>query len=127
MINNRRALMAGLMGFGLGACGNVDGSRADVPNVPEITWPLKDFVPSALGCCVMLHQLDDPQYRQLLLSNFNQITPEFEMKMEVICQADGVMDFTRPDQIASFARDNNLRLHGTTLNWYAESLPIFKV
>jgi endo-1,4-beta-xylanase len=126
MMTYRRAFIGGFMGLGLGACGKVGGSKANVQSLPEITWPLKDFVPSAVGCCVMLHQLKDPQYKQLLLENFNQITPEFEMKMEVICQANGLMDFTRPDQIAGFARDNGLRLHGTTINWYAEDPPYFQ-
>ena len=48
------------------------------------------------------------------------------MKMERIVRDDGSFDFSAADAIAGYARDNHLRLYGTTLVWYAQRPPAFE-
>jgi endo-1,4-beta-xylanase len=74
----------------------------------------------------MSSQLTDPAYARLLLAQVSQLTPEWEMKMEYILQADGSLRFDAPDRIAAFARDRGLRLFGHALIWYAQDHPWFK-
>jgi endo-1,4-beta-xylanase len=88
--------------------------------------PLKSVAPSAVGCCVMTGQLNDPAFAALLTRHFSQITPEWEMKMEYILKEDGSFRFDAPDAIAAFARAHRMRLYATTLIWYAQKPAAFQ-
>jgi endo-1,4-beta-xylanase len=68
----------------------------------------------------MTGQLDEPAYVSALTSNFSQLTPEWEMKMEAILKDDGGFDYTRPDRLMDFAEQHGMRLHAHTLIWYAQ-------
>jgi endo-1,4-beta-xylanase len=70
--------------------------------------------------------LQDPAFVALLLKNFNQITPEWEMKMERVLADDGTFRFDAADLIAGFCRSHGLALHGTTLVWYAQAPDAFQ-
>ena len=70
-------------------------------------------------------RLADPAYAALIVRNFSQLTPEWEMKMEYIVRDDGVLQFDAPDRIAAFTRAHGLRLFGHTLVWYAEAPAAF--
>jgi endo-1,4-beta-xylanase len=87
---------------------------------------LRQIAPFPVGACAMTGQFQDPAFVSTLVSNFSQITPEWEMKMEAILKDDGTFDFNRPDQIADFAAQHGLRLHGHTLVWYAQEMPAFR-
>lgn len=63
---------------------------------------------------------------RLLVANFSQLTPEWEMKMEAILRDDGGFDYSRPDAIADFAAQQGLRLHGHTLIWHAQQPAAFE-
>ena len=118
MTINRRLILAAPVA--LAACGS-----AEPPPPPPTIAPLKSTAPFPVGLSAMTGQFDDPQWVDLVRTHFNQLTPEWEMKMERIMTADGGYDFSAADRIAAFARDNGLRLYGTTLIWYAQDHPHF--
>jgi endo-1,4-beta-xylanase len=118
---SRRALLGALPALALAACG-----RRDVAAPAPALRPLKETAPFPVGTSLMTGELKDPQFVELLRRNFSQVTPEWEMKMERILRADGSLDFSAADQIADFCRGAGLKLHGTTLVWYAQDPPAFE-
>lgn len=121
MSPSRRALLGAVPALALVACG-----RRDVAAPVATLLPLKDAAPFPVGTCLMTGELKDPQFTGLVRRNFTQVTPEWEMKMERILGADGAVDFSAADQIADFCRGAGLRMHGTTLVWYAQDPPAFE-
>jgi len=76
-----------------------------------------------VGVAVNADGLLDPAYAQTVAAEFNQLTPENEMKWEAIEPEPGVFDFTRADAIVSFARDNGMTVRGHTLVWHSQLAP----
>ena len=118
---SRRALIAAAPALALADCGHRDVAQPLPP-----ARPLKATARFPVGTSLMTGELQEPQFVGLVRSNFSQITPEWEMKMERILGADGSLHFEAADQIAGFCRDNGLRLHGTTLVWYSQDPPAFE-
>ncbi|MNS77857.1 Endo-1,4-beta-xylanase B [compost metagenome] len=118
---SRRAFLAAPVA--LAACGS--GEAAVGPSDAPVR-SLKSLAPFPVGAACMTGQLSDPAWVQLVSDHFSQLTPEWEMKMEYILQADGSLRFDAPDRIAAFARDRGLRLFGHALIWYAQDHPWFK-
>lgn len=58
-----------------------------------------------------------PGVKKHLLHNFNSITAETAMKMNVVNPEDGVWVFTRAQNLYNFVRQNGLQMHGHTLVW----------
>lgn len=101
-------------------------SAFDEGSTPQTPIPaLKDIAPFPIGTCAMTGQLDDPAWSRLALTHFNQITPEWEMKMEYILTPDGYR-FDAPDRIADFCRAHGMHMHGTTLVWYSQGEKAFR-
>jgi len=119
--NTRRSVLkAAGAALLLSACGRRDAGAAP-PNAA-----LKDVAPFPVGACVITSKLRDPAYADLLLRQFSQVTPEWEMKMERILADDGSFRFDAADAIAAFAKAHGLRLHGTTLAWHAQKPAAFE-
>jgi len=110
----RRAMIGSSLA--LAACGE---RAAGQPSASGPLPPLKT-APFPVGACVMTGQLADPAFTGLLISQFGQVTPEWEMKMEAVLRDDGGFDFARADAIAAFCAAHDLRLHGHTLIWYSQ-------
>src|SRR5208282_6032474 len=75
-----------------------------------------------LGAASGTSHLDDKQYVEVLVRNFTQITPEWEMKWGPIHPKPDVWDFKRCDRLVEFAAENQLKIKGHCLLWH-ESLP----
>lgn len=116
----RRAFLASTLA--LAACDR----NAAAQSAPRAVPPLKSLAAFPVGTCAMTGQFDDPQWVDLATRHFSQLTPEWEMKMEYILGDDGRRRWDAPDRIAAFARDHQMRLHATTLIWYAQDHPWFK-
>lgn len=97
------------------------------PASRDAVTPLKTLAPFPMGVAAMAGHLDDPAWVSLARRQFNQITPEWEMKMEYMLP-DGPHDirFDRPDRLADFARDNGMGLHGHALIWYSQGEETFR-
>ncbi|GGY48811.1 beta-xylanase [Parvularcula lutaonensis] len=63
-------------------------------------------------------QLDDANYRALILRECETIVAENEHKMYVIQPDPGPMNFAPSDALADFARTNGLKMRGHTLVWH---------
>lgn len=116
---SRRAVLTSALA--LSACGP-SGAKSQPANLP----PLKSVAPFRVGTCVQALHLADPALAALLAREVNQLTPEWEMKMEYIVQPDGSFRFDAPDRIAAFARAHGMGLLGHTLVWYAQAPPAFE-
>lgn len=110
---SRRSILAAALAS---ACGS-SPLRGEQPDNKGLA-PLKTIAGGPLGCCVSTSLLRDSAYSGLLTENFSQVTPEWEMKMNVIMRPDGRLSFEAADAIAAFASQNAMRLHATTLVWY---------
>lgn len=115
MLTRRAALTAPLA---LAAC-------AAAPSLPATSRPLKDLAPFPTGVCGMTGQFADAGWREVVTREFDQFTPEWEMKMEAILRPDRSLAFARADACADFARDHALRLHGHALVWYSQGAEAF--
>lgn len=118
---HRRHVLAAAPAALLAGC---KGQAAAGP--PLSVPPLRQVAPFPIGACVYLAELQDPNLVQTLTTNFSQVTPEWEMKMEAILKDDGGFDFTKPDAIVEFAAQHGMRVHGHTLVWYAQAMPAFE-
>ena len=58
------------------------------------------------------------QHTQALVADFNSLTSEYEMKMNVMYPSEGNYDFSAADAIVSFAQENNMFVHGHALIWH---------
>jgi len=56
-------------------------------------------------------------YRNVILSEFNSLTPENASKIQHLQPKEGVFDFSEFDSIVDFAIKNHKRVHGTALIW----------
>ncbi len=74
-----------------------------------------------LGTAIMSHYLNDQKFVNVLTNNFNFITPENEMKWEIIHPANGRYDFSGADKIVNFAQKNGMALRGHTLVWHYQN------
>lgn len=72
-----------------------------------------------VGVAVDVYRLqNNPQYRDIVIHQFNSITGENAFKFPYVEPGPGQYDWTETDYIADFARQYGMRLHGHTLVWH---------
>lgn len=59
--------------------------------------------------------LDLAREHEILINEFNSITPEMALKMHNMCLTPDEIDFSEADAMMDFAEANNLRVHGHVL------------
>lgn len=107
----------------LAAC-NPFAAQASDPPAPEAA-PLKSILPCPFGATAMSGQLTDSIFVDQMLKHVDQVTPEWELKMERTLGADFAYDFSAADRVVDWAHGHGLRVHGHTLIWYAQGGEIF--
>ena len=131
----RRAVLAGALA--LAGCRRADAvagawraTSLEAPTAaPAEAAPvpaLRDLAPFPIGTEVITADLDTPGLAPLAARQFSQITPGYELKMEVVLRPDFTLDFARADRIADWARANGQRFHATTLIWFEEDVEAFR-
>jgi endo-1,4-beta-xylanase len=70
------------------------------------------------GAAVRLSALRrDTGYRDTFLREFDALTPENEMKMQMLQPRRGSFDFAAADALVTFAKEHRKRVHGHALVW----------
>lgn len=59
----------------------------------------------------------DPRYRDTFVREFDALTPENEMKMQMLQPRRGTFDFRAADDLVAFAKEHNKRVRGHALVW----------
>ncbi|SEQ05071.1 endo-1,4-beta-xylanase [Hyunsoonleella jejuensis] len=104
----------------------VEGPNGDVSTsqVVSITGQaaadpaLKDAADKfSIGMAVKSNRLDG-SHGEILTREFNNLTAEFEMKMNIMYPSQGNYDFTAADAIVDYGIANNMDIHGHTLIWH---------
>ena len=72
------------------------------------------------GAAVAAHRLSDSAYTTILNREFNQVTPENEMKIDATEPNQNQFTFGPADQIVSHALARNMRVKGHTLAWHSQ-------
>ncbi|MBU2061468.1 MAG: endo-1,4-beta-xylanase [Bacteroidetes bacterium] len=85
--------------------------------VAEPDIALKDAANFNVGMIVNSNNLSGKK-SDIILREFDNITSEYEMKMDKMYPSKGTYDFTAVDKIVKYAVDNNLNLHGHALIWH---------
>ncbi len=111
------------------SCKKSPVSTIPVPISPIVIPPVvsnKKLIEVAnfkIGAAVKVASLQsDAEFANTVKSEFNQITAEYEMKMNFIWTADNTYDFSKVDYLVDFAQQNSKSVHGHTLLWY-QSFP----
>jgi len=117
------ALALAACGRGTGKASADPGGKARPKGPPPL---LRDLAPFRIGAAIISDQFERPGFQAAASTQFSQITPDFEMKMEYILQKDGSFRFDGGDRVANFCKANNQALHGHNLIWYTDSPPAFQ-
>ncbi|GIH10031.1 beta-xylanase [Rhizocola hellebori] len=72
------------------------------------------------GTAVAANKLSQTAYTNIISAEFNQVTPENEMKQDATEPNQNSFSFGAADQIVSFARARNMRVKGHTLAWHGQ-------
>ncbi|WP_299129099.1 endo-1,4-beta-xylanase [uncultured Winogradskyella sp.] len=105
-----------------GPNGNVEISDTVIVDDGVVVTPpvanLKDATNSfSIGMAVQASRLTD-EHDEILKSDFNNLTAEFEMKMNIMYPSQGTYDFTAADAIVNYGVANDMDIHGHTLIWH---------
>lgn len=83
--------------------------------------PLKDithrYVGSAVGAAYLA---SEPDYRAVLTREFDNVTPENEMKWGVVEPVRGQYDWSGADAIVRYAQQHHKTVRGHTLVWHSQ-------
>ncbi len=102
--------------FPLSLC--VAQSKSTVDSTKGLKDYYVDFFPVGVAVSPMALRSAESQ---LILREFNSITPENAMKMGPIHPKENEYNFKAADSIADFAVHNNIRLRGHTLCWHNQT------
>jgi endo-1,4-beta-xylanase len=108
--------------FSFWSCSNGDELMETETDIPEVgnTESLKAAATTfAVGNIIKTSSITGGgRYIELINSEFNSLTSEYEMKMKVMFPSQGRYDFSAADAIVGFAQANNMYVHGHTLIWH---------
>lgn len=90
---------------------SITGEAAVAPALKDATNTF------SVGMAVKSNLLDG-EHGDILVREFNNLTAEFEMKMNIMYPTEGTYDFTAADAIVNYGIDNNMDIHGHTLIWH---------
>ncbi|GLS91740.1 hypothetical protein GCM10007916_28100 [Psychromonas marina] len=74
-----------------------------------------------IGAALETAHLQDPLFKQTLIREFSQITPENEMKFMYLQPEQNRFDFSKGDQLVDFAVENDMTVKGHALVWHIQN------
>jgi endo-1,4-beta-xylanase len=96
---------------GLSAAGSVP---------PDSLRALAADIGLRVGTAVNPFDLDTPAYRQITADQFSTVTPENEMKWQVVEPTRGTYDWSGGDRLVQFAHEHGQLVRGHTLLWHSQ-------
>lgn len=87
---------------------------------PVLSPKSLSFKSKYLGVAVNSKFTTDLNYKNIVIHNFNSITPENALKMDSIFKNKNALNYNQADVIINQAINNNLRVHGHTLVWHRQ-------
>ncbi|ANQ52235.1 endo-1,4-beta-xylanase [Flammeovirga sp. MY04] len=85
----------------------------------EPDTPLKDVATTfRVGMATIVDRLNGT-HDEIYKREYNQISAEWEMKMNIMYPEEGRYDFTLADQLVEYAQKNGMEVHGHALIWHA--------
>lgn len=101
------------------AAGASSSGDSPLPFTGAVAWPLRE-TGHLVGVALAAHRLRTPEYAHVAATQFNYVTPENEMKWDVIERTPGTFNFRDADTIVEFARNNHMKVKGHTLVWHSQ-------
>lgn len=101
---------------------SAQSQKQSANSIPAEGKGLKDYYTDyfAIGVAVSPRALKTDE-AQLILQQFNSMTPENAMKMSPVHPAENQYNWEGADSIAAFAKRNKLKLRGHTLCWHNQT------
>lgn len=94
---------------------------------PTSTEKIKDVANFKFGAAVKSDLIKgESAYNNTFKGEFNQLSAEYEMKMNFIWTAENTYFFADCDYLVNYAQQNNMDVHGHTLLWYKSFPEWFK-
>ena len=100
--------------------GVVYANRESDRSAPDVE-PLRPVGGRFAGVSVIGDKLDDGGYAALIAKAFNAMTPENELKWEIVHPKRGTYDFGRADRVVKFGDVRRMRVRGHTLVWHLQN------
>lgn len=98
-----------------------------VPPVVATDTVLYKMVPFPIGAAVSVNLMkNNTKYSAVVTKEYNSITAENAMKFGALHPSENTFSWTDADYLVDYAKANNKRIHGHTLNWY-NSLPAWVI
>ncbi|HVV53947.1 MAG TPA: endo-1,4-beta-xylanase [Mucilaginibacter sp.] len=95
----------------------VSCEKKSVPAQPSET--LKSVASFPIGSAVVSGSIkNNYSYRNTLVTQFNSVTSDYELKFNWIEPQQGVFNYADGDYIVAFAMQNNMRVHAHNLIWH---------
>jgi endo-1,4-beta-xylanase len=94
-------------------------SQPPIQDIASVYETLSDYF--LVGAALEPNQLDSARHAELLTRHFNSLTAENAMKPGSIQPEEGVFDWEGADRLVQFARDNDMYVHGHTLQWHQQA------
>jgi endo-1,4-beta-xylanase len=110
------AAVLGVVSMLPAAAGDHTASASADQSLRELGQPHGLYIGTAVDMAA-LNDPADPQYRQLVASEFSAVTAENVMKWEVLEPTQGTYNWGPADELVAFARDNHQRVRGHVLVW----------
>ncbi len=101
----------------------VTGGGTVIPPVVVVDTILYKVMPFPFGASLSVNLMkNNTKYNGVVTKEFNSITAENAMKFDALHPAENTFFWADADYLVDYAKTNNKRIHGHTLNWYT-SLP----
>jgi endo-1,4-beta-xylanase len=102
----------------LSACSKKADLATPIDPQVIVTKTLIEKAKFPIGAAVTVAHLKEADFANAFKNNYNQLTAEYEMKMNQIWTSPSGYSFGNADYLVNFALQNNMKVHGHTLLWY---------
>ena len=99
--------------------GNVTPTTTTPPTPTPAATILKDASSISVGVAINYNLYKtNTSYSSLVKTQFDRITPEYQMKHGAIVNNDGTYDFSKVDELVNLVQTDGLAVFGHTLAWH---------